>query len=154
MSAIRKAYLAWSHPLSARVSDAWPPGEYDRDALDYFSAKLEEAPDTAGWYGWYVLSLGTDGSRQSVVAGAGYLGPPSPDGVIELEKIVVSALPGIRLTAATQVPAAIPVRPGSYYFAVEPRGALYERMLKAQAVVVYVPSSFRELKLELLAILQ
>ncbi len=72
----------------------------------------------------------------------------------DVEKIVVSALPGIRLTAAPQVPAAIPVRPGSYYFAVEPRGPLFECMLKAQAVVVYVPSSFRELKLELLAILQ
>lgn len=72
----------------------------------------------------------------------------------DVEKIVVSALPGIRLTAAAQVPAAIPVRPGSFYFAIEARGALYERMLKAQSVVVYVPSSFRDLKLELLAILQ
>lgn len=72
----------------------------------------------------------------------------------DVEKIVVSALPGIRLTAAPQVPAAIPVRPGAYYFAVDARGPLYERMLKSQAVVVYVPSSFRELKLELLAILQ
>ena len=72
----------------------------------------------------------------------------------DVDKIVISALPGIRLTAAPQVPAAIPVRPGSYYFAIEPRGPLYERMLKAQSVVVYVPSSFRDLKLELLAVLQ
>jgi len=72
----------------------------------------------------------------------------------DVEKIVISALPGIRLTAATQVPAAVPVRPGSYYFAIEPRGPLYERMLKAQSIVIYVPSSFRELKLELIAVLQ
>jgi type VI secretion system protein ImpJ len=72
----------------------------------------------------------------------------------DVEKIVISALPGIRLTAAAQVPAAVPVRPGSYYFAVEPRGPLYERMLKAQSIVIYVPSSFRELKLELIAVLQ
>lgn len=72
----------------------------------------------------------------------------------DVEKIVVSALPGVRLVAAPQVPAAIPVRPGSYYFALEPRGPLYERMVKAQSIVIYVPSSFRELKLELVAILQ
>ena len=66
--------------LSAHVPDSWPPGEYDRDALEFFRSKLAEAPNAVGWYGWYVISLGADGSRKSVVAGAGYLGPPSPDG--------------------------------------------------------------------------
>jgi type VI secretion system protein ImpJ len=35
---------------------------------------------------------------------------------------------------------------------VEPRGALYERMLQAQAVSLYVPSGIADLKLELIAI--
>ncbi|OMO15722.1 type VI secretion system baseplate subunit TssK, partial [Xanthomonas oryzae] len=44
----------------------------------------------------------------------------------DVEKCVLSALPGVKLTHAAQVPAAIPVRPGSYYFALEARGPLYE----------------------------
>src|SRR5690606_35619533 len=45
----------------------------------------------------------------------------------DVEKCVLSALPGVKLTHAAQVPAAIPVRPGCQYFAIEPRGPLYER---------------------------
>ena len=70
----------------------------------------------------------------------------------DVEKIVLSAMPGVTLTHAPQVPAAIPVRPGSYYFAIEPRGPLYERMMQAQAVTLYVPSGIPDIKLELIAI--
>ena len=70
----------------------------------------------------------------------------------DVEKCVLSALPGVKLTHAAQVPAAIPVRPGSHYFAVEARGPLYERMLKSQSLMIYVPSGVRDLKLELIAL--
>lgn len=70
----------------------------------------------------------------------------------DVDKCVLSALPGVRLVHAAQVPAAIPVRPGSHYFSVEARGPLYERMLKAQSMMVYVPGGVRELKLELIAV--
>ena len=70
----------------------------------------------------------------------------------DVEKCVLSALPGVKLTHAAQVPAAIPVRPGSYYFAVEARGPLYERMLKAQSMMIYVPSGIADLKMELVAV--
>ncbi|HET7794427.1 MAG TPA: type VI secretion system baseplate subunit TssK [Rhizobacter sp.] len=70
----------------------------------------------------------------------------------DVEKLVLSAMAGVPLIHAPQVPAAIPVRPGSYYFAVEPRGALYERMMQAQAVSLYVPSGIADLQLELIAI--
>ena len=70
----------------------------------------------------------------------------------DVEKCVLSALPGVKLVHAAQVPAAIPVRPGSHYFSIEPRGPLYERMLKAQSMMIYVPGGVRELKLELIAV--
>ncbi|AOD14996.1 type VI secretion system baseplate subunit TssK [Xanthomonas fragariae] len=70
----------------------------------------------------------------------------------DVEKCVLSALPGVKLTHAAQVPAAIPVRPGSYYFALEARGPLYERMLKAQSMMLYVPSGIDDLKMELVAV--
>jgi type VI secretion system protein ImpJ len=70
----------------------------------------------------------------------------------DVDKLVLSAMGGVRLAHAAQVPAAIPVRPGAVYLAVEPRGNLYERMLQSQAMTIYVPLGFPDLKLELFAL--
>jgi type VI secretion system protein ImpJ len=70
----------------------------------------------------------------------------------DVDKLVLSATGGVRLAHVPQVPAAIPVRPGAAYFAVEARGPLYERMLQAQAAMVYAPAGIPDLKLELFAL--
>lgn len=70
----------------------------------------------------------------------------------DVEKFVLSALPGVRLQHAPQVPAAVPVRPDTCYFTVEAKGQMYERMLQAQSISIYVPSGMQELKLELVAV--
>jgi type VI secretion system protein ImpJ len=70
----------------------------------------------------------------------------------DVDRFVLSAMPGVKLVHAPQVPAAIPVRPEHYYFVLENKGALYENMLKAQAISIYVPNGIRDLKLELIAI--
>lgn len=70
----------------------------------------------------------------------------------DVDKLVLSAMPGVRLVHQPQVPPAIPVRPGTYYFLIEPRGQLYERMLAAQAITLYTPGNIGDLKLELLAV--
>lgn len=70
----------------------------------------------------------------------------------DVDKFVLSAMPGVKLVHAPQVPSALPVRPDTYYFVLENRGALYENMLKAQAISIYVPNGLRELKLDLIAI--
>ncbi len=70
----------------------------------------------------------------------------------DVEKLVLSAMSGIRLSHAAQVPSAIPVRPGACYFALDARGPLHERMLKAQSVMIYAPESYQDLHLELLAV--
>jgi type VI secretion system protein ImpJ len=72
----------------------------------------------------------------------------------DVDKIVSSAMPGVRVMAVAQVPAPIPVRPGCYYFSIEPNGALYERMIASNAIMIYAPSGFTNLKLELLAVTQ
>lgn len=72
----------------------------------------------------------------------------------DVEKLVLSAMPGVKLAHASQVPAAIPIKPNSYYFSIEPKGVLYERMLKQQTVMIYIPSIMPDLKLELLAVSQ
>ena len=73
----------------------------------------------------------------------------SPD---DVARLVASALPGVELVHMPQVPAAVPVRPNTCYFALQGKGPLYESMLQRQAVSVYVPSGMRELFLELFAI--
>jgi type VI secretion system protein ImpJ len=73
----------------------------------------------------------------------------SPD---DVARLVASALPGVELVHMPQVPAAVPVRPNTYYFALQGKGPLYAGMLEGQAVSVYVPSGIRELSLELFAI--
>lgn len=70
----------------------------------------------------------------------------------DVDKLVLSAMAGVRLVHAPQVPAAIPVRPGAYYFALEGRGALYERMLQAQAASIYTPAGIADLQIELFAL--
>jgi type VI secretion system protein ImpJ len=70
----------------------------------------------------------------------------------DVEKLVLSAMSGIRLTHLPQVPAAIPVRPGCYYFELDGKSPLYERMLKAQSVTVYAPAGTPDLELELFAL--
>ena len=70
----------------------------------------------------------------------------------DVEKFVLSAMPGVRLHHAPQVPAAVPVRPDTCYFTLDGKGPMYERMLQAQSISIYVPSGMRELKLELIAV--
>lgn len=70
----------------------------------------------------------------------------------DVEKFVLSAMPGIKLVHAAQVPGALPMRPDTYYFALENKGSFYERMLRAQSISIYVPAGIPDLTLELLAI--
>lgn len=70
----------------------------------------------------------------------------------DVEKCVLSAMPGVKITHAPQVPAAIPVQPDTYYFALEGKGMLYEQMLKAQSISIYVPAGIRDLRLGLIAV--
>ena len=70
----------------------------------------------------------------------------------DVEKILNSALPGVRLSYAAQTPAPIPVRVGNHYFALEPHGAIYERMLKSHSICIYVPQALLDFKLELIAV--
>jgi type VI secretion system protein ImpJ len=70
----------------------------------------------------------------------------------DVDKFVLSAMPGVRLQHAPQVPAAVPVRPDALYFSIEAKGQMYERMLQAQSISIYVPGGMHDLKLELVAV--
>jgi type VI secretion system protein ImpJ len=61
-------------------------------------------------------------------------------------------MPGVKLVHAPQVPAAIPVRPNTLYFALEKNDKLYNRMMKSQTASIYVPTGINDLKLNLMAV--
>ena len=70
----------------------------------------------------------------------------------DIEALIRSALPGLQLVHMAQVPMEVPVRPNAYYFSIDNRGELYEAMMTAQAIAIYAPSTFTELRMELFAI--
>jgi RimJ/RimL family protein N-acetyltransferase len=75
--------------LGARVPPSWPPGEYDRAAMAFFQTRLEtDSERSHGWLNWYVMTLPNRERPASLIAGAGYLGPPE-DETVEIGYSVV-----------------------------------------------------------------
>jgi ribosomal-protein-alanine N-acetyltransferase len=76
--------------LGAEVLPSWPPGEYDRHAIEFFRDRLTEGGEAvAPWYVWYAIQPATPGCPATLVACGGYFGPPSPDGTVEIGYSVV-----------------------------------------------------------------
>lgn len=81
--------------LQAHVPESWPPGEYDRAAVEFFRARLLENPEGVGWLGWYALHR-PDPDRPPVVVGSGgYFGPPGADGTVEIGYSMVPEFRGM-----------------------------------------------------------
>lgn len=70
----------------------------------------------------------------------------------DVEKILNSALPGVKLSHASQTPSAIPVRIGNIYFAMQPGTPIYDRMKASRSICVYVPHALQDIKIELIAV--
>ena len=78
--------------LGIKVPAGWPAGFYDQDAIQFFLTKTQEAgADALGWYGWYVIRHATETEEALLVGGAGYIGPPGADGVVEIGYSMVEA---------------------------------------------------------------
>ena len=72
---------------------------------------------------------------------------------VDVEQRVVAALPAIPIHHLMQVPTAIPVRSGVNYFEIEPHHDLYQRMLDAESICIYVPAGFQDISIELIAVM-
>ena len=71
--------------LNATVSPAWPSGEYDRDAMEFFLSCFEKGGDAVqGWYGWYAINTDSDTGKRALVGSGGYFGPPDSNGTVEI----------------------------------------------------------------------
>lgn len=70
--------------LGVQVPTSWPPGQYDRDAMEFFKDQLEKGGVAAvGWYGWYALRKAGSEGPGLLVGSGGYFGPPE-DGALEV----------------------------------------------------------------------
>ena len=69
--------------LNARIPEGWPPELYDDDARLWTLRKVEEEPEHAGWWMYYLV-LDGDGEGREVIGLAGYKGPPAEDGTVEV----------------------------------------------------------------------
>lgn len=85
--ALARAALDTSEALAARldvvVPDTWPPEFLDPPALEFTLDRLAEGARQAGW--WLHFVVLTRGARgRTLIGSAGYKGPPSPDGTVEV----------------------------------------------------------------------
>ena len=70
--------------LSARIPDSWPPELYDEGARRYNVEYVRAHPDAVCWSMWYIIVKGADGSPDLAAGLAGFKGPPSEQGVVEV----------------------------------------------------------------------
>ncbi len=80
---------ALARALGAAVPATWPPEYLDEPALLYTLERLEAGPEQAGWWLHFVLLPG-DGRERTLIGSAGYAGPPSADGTVEVGYAIVS----------------------------------------------------------------
>ena len=73
---------ALERELRAKVPASWPPDYLDAAALEYTLARLAEGPEQSGW--WLHFVLLRDGINRTLIGSAGYKGPPSADGTVEV----------------------------------------------------------------------
>jgi RimJ/RimL family protein N-acetyltransferase len=76
--------------LGAKVLASWPPGEYDRNVITYFHARLAAGGNAVtGWYVWYAIRRATANDPATLVACGGYFGPPTANGTVDIGYSVV-----------------------------------------------------------------
>lgn len=74
--------------LGAIVPPTWPPESVDPPALRFAHDRLLEDAAQAGWWFYFVV-LPHDGSGRVLTGLAGYKGPPSEDGTVEVGYAIV-----------------------------------------------------------------
>jgi RimJ/RimL family protein N-acetyltransferase len=69
--------------LHAVVPASWPHRFLDDQALRYVLARLEESSARSGWWLYFVVLPEATGTR-TLIGSAGYKGPPTRDGSVEI----------------------------------------------------------------------
>lgn len=71
--------------LRVRVPASWPPPVFEPDDLERLHRRLERDPASHAWTLYYlVLRTAVTAAPRELLGIAGYLGPPSAEGVVEI----------------------------------------------------------------------
>ena len=89
LSAALESPTALSAGLGARVPPTWPPELLDEPALQFTLDRLASAPDERAWWMYFIL-LPHDTGERTLIGSAGYKGPPTEDGTVEVGYGIVS----------------------------------------------------------------
>jgi len=76
--------------LNAAVPPEWPP-ELTLDVLEFFASTLAARPAEVGWWGWFIVRDAAPDAARVLVGGAGFKGPPTSDGTVEIGYSVLPA---------------------------------------------------------------
>ena len=83
---------ALARVLGVSVPDEWPPPVFEADDLERVREQLRTEPASAEWTLHYVLErASSDGRAITLVGIAGYVGPPTADGSLEIGYAIVAA---------------------------------------------------------------
>jgi type VI secretion system protein ImpJ len=82
---------------------------------------------------------------------------PFPDGTPsssdELQRLISKSLPGLGLRHQPSPPASVPINLSCQYFSLSASGPLWENILRARSLSVFVPGEIAEVHMELLTVL-
>jgi [ribosomal protein S5]-alanine N-acetyltransferase len=127
LSAALQGNEALGKALGAIVPTTWPPEFLDSASLEFTFARLAEGPEQAGWWLYFVVLPQAEAGR-TLIGSAGYKGPPSAEGRVEVGYGIVKdrqrrgyaseatrgllarafALPQVRLAIAETLPELTP----------------------------------------------
>jgi ribosomal-protein-alanine N-acetyltransferase len=78
-----KGRRALGERLHASVPNGWPPRFLDDAALEYTRARLAQGPQHRLWWMHFIILFRAPAGR-SLIGSAGYKGPPTPEGTVEI----------------------------------------------------------------------
>ncbi len=70
--------------IGAYVPADWPPEHYDEKAVRWTLAQLSKPAMDGRWFTHYFVLQSKTSAPDVVIGAGGYLGPPSPAGVVEI----------------------------------------------------------------------
>lgn len=70
----------------------------------------------------------------------------------DIEVVVASALPGIKIQHVQRPPNNLPVKSGYEYFKIVPHGKFWDRVSKLKTLAIFLPNEFRDIKINILTI--
>jgi [ribosomal protein S5]-alanine N-acetyltransferase len=82
LSAALESPSALGSALNARVPPTWPPEFLDPPALEFTRDRLAATPGEGEW--WMYFLVLPDAEEGTLIGTAGYKGPPTEDGTVEV----------------------------------------------------------------------